>query len=612
MKKVLLTFILISTISFAQYTTPGSGVNWNLDSLVIHSGGVVTGTHPNYTIAQKVFVSANDLVWITPGSILQFTAATAGFEVNGIFKSEGTADSIITFTSPVQDSTGSYEGIRFNANPMSSSSIINYTYIEYADYGMRCIDANPVLTHSHIYKCGRGAQLSGSDSEISFNKIERCYEYGILINLDSNPLIEGNEIAFNNTQATSAKNQVSTGLQGNNSPVIRNNTIYGGESIPTGAISLWVSGGSNFSNSVIEGNIIYNNSFGITLLSSSNGIINAVIKNNIIYNNNINPNALVSGSGININGSSFNQPVITGNELYGNWWGITIQNGTTVQAGPQPNIGNLENGTTEDDGWNIIYNNIQGTDVFDLYNNCTNDIYAHNNDWRVYDSLSIEQHIFHKADNSIHGLVKFIPFSNLIPVEITPLSATVYGNDVVIVWVTITEENNAGFEIERTRINTGTEDWIKLGFVIGNGTTTTIHSYSFNDNNLSNGMYVYRIKQIDFDGSLSNSSTIEIEINLPEQFSLEQNYPNPFNPATKIKYTIPEVNSHLPGGARGGLVTLKIYDILGNEIAILVNEEKPAGEYEVEFNSVGLTSGVYFYQLKTNNFISTKKMILLR
>src|SRR3970282_503355 len=91
----------------------------------------------------------------------------------------------------------------------------------------------------------------------------------------------------------------------------------------------------------------------------------------------------------------------------------------------------------------IIYNNIQGTDVFDFYNNCTNDIYAQNNDWRVYDSLSIEQHVFHKADNSAHGLVKFIPFSNSIPVDITPLTATVYGNDVEIVWVTVTEKNNA-------------------------------------------------------------------------------------------------------------------------------------------------------------------------
>ena len=97
----------------------------------------------------------------------------------------------------------------------------------------------------------------------------------------------------------------------------------------------------------------------------------------------------------------------------------------------------------------------------------------------------------------------------------------------------------------------------------------------------------------------------------PNQFSLEQNFPNPFNPSTKIKFEI-------PGQARNNnaLVTLKVYDILGNEVATLVNEEKPAGEYEIEFNPVSgirnLASGIYFYQLKAGNLIQTKKMILLK
>ncbi len=92
-------------------------------------------------------------------------------------------------------------------------------------------------------------------------------------------------------------------------------------------------------------------------------------------------------------------------------------------------------------------------------------------------------------------------------------------------------------------------------------------------------------------------------------FYLEQNYPNPFNPSTKIKYTIPSVTL---SEVEGSLVTLKVYDILGNEIATLVNEEKPAGSYEVEFDATGLTSGVYFYKLQSNDFSDTKKMILIR
>jgi ligand-binding sensor domain-containing protein len=89
---------------------------------------------------------------------------------------------------------------------------------------------------------------------------------------------------------------------------------------------------------------------------------------------------------------------------------------------------------------------------------------------------------------------------------------------------------------------------------------------------------------------------------LPEDFSLEQNYPNPFNPITKIKYSIPSQT----------FVTIKIYDLLGKELESLVNEEKPAGSYELNFNAENLSSGVYFYRLITNKFIETKKLILLK
>jgi hypothetical protein len=116
------------------------------------------------------------------------------------------------------------------------------------------------------------------------------------------------------------------------------------------------------------------------------------------------------------------------------------------------------------------------------------------------------------------------------------------------------------------------------------------------------------------------------DLTIPLEFSLSQNYPNPFNPSTKIKYSIPSANSPLLGGARGGLVTLKVYDILGNEIATLVNEEKPAGNYEVEFSAaggpassikhlasgIGYASGVYFYRLRVGNFVQTKKMIFAK
>ena len=616
MKKLILITLLSYINPFAQYTTPGTGVIWNLDSLVLYSSGVVVGTFPNYQINNNIIVAANDELNVSAGSNVIFTTPSAGIEVNGIFKAIGTASDSIVFTSSVEDSTGYYIGFRFNANINSNLSQIKYARIFYADYGFRCIDASPVLSNSYLYKCGRGVQLSSSNAVIMDNVIEKSYEYGITMTLSSSPLIEGNYLLKNNTKATSAMNQISIGLQGNNSPIIRNNIIEGGESIPTGGISLWVNGSTAFSNARIEGNQIFNNSFGITLYSTSNGIINAVVSDNVIHNNNINPNVMVSGSGININGSPFNQPIIKRNIIYGNWWGITIQNGSTVQPGPQPNIGNVENSDTTDDGMNIIYGNVQGLNVYDLYNNCTNDIYAQNNDWGVYDSLSIEDHIYHNADDSVHGLVRFIPFSLSIPVELISFQANAESGKVKLSWSTATETNNRGFEIERNqRSDIGSQlNWEIIGFVEGKGTTTESHNYYFVDKNITAGKYAYRLKQINLDGTFGYSDVIEVEIFTPDQFLLEQNYPNPFNPTTKIRFIIQASSLNPFSKGEGTLVSLKVYDILGNELATVVNEEKEPGIYEVEFNAAGyeLASGVLFYRLQAGSLVVTKKMILLR
>ncbi|HEY6626032.1 MAG TPA: T9SS type A sorting domain-containing protein [Ignavibacteriaceae bacterium] len=103
--------------------------------------------------------------------------------------------------------------------------------------------------------------------------------------------------------------------------------------------------------------------------------------------------------------------------------------------------------------------------------------------------------------------------------------------------------------------------------------------------------------------------------NFPVEFNLSQNYPNPFNPSTKIKYSIPTRPVSSPmvkGRTKEGFVTLKVYDILGNEIETLVDEEKPAGTYEVTWYAGNLPSGVYFYQLKAAEFVSTKKLVLMK
>lgn len=209
---------------------------------------------------------------------------------------------------------------------------------------------------------------------------------------------------------------------------------------------------------------------------------------------------------------------------------------------------------------------------------------------------------------------------NIVPVELASFNADVYGNTVSLSWTTVTEKNNYAFEIERTSPTHSPyqgegvppfrdgRGWEKIGFVPGFGTTTESHNYAFNDEINSVGKYQYRLKQIDFDGTSSYSDVISVFVGVPSTFSLEQNYPNPFNPSTKIKFTVPVTLS----GVEGSLVSIKVYDVLGNEVKTLVNEEKTAGTYEVTWNADVLPSGVYFYKLQTGNFVETKKMLLLK
>jgi photosystem II stability/assembly factor-like uncharacterized protein len=188
-----------------------------------------------------------------------------------------------------------------------------------------------------------------------------------------------------------------------------------------------------------------------------------------------------------------------------------------------------------------------------------------------------------------------------IPVALQNFNAVCYKNEVYLNWSTATETNNSGFEILRFAQN-DKECWNKIGFVPGHGTTTETQHYSLTDYNVKPGKYQYKLKQIDYDGTFGYSQIVEVDIPFVIEFSLSQNYPNPFNPSTSLQYAI---------GSRQ-FVTLKVFDILGREVATLANEEKSAGEYEVEFDGSALTSGIYFYQLQAGEYSSVKKMILLK
>ncbi len=198
-----------------------------------------------------------------------------------------------------------------------------------------------------------------------------------------------------------------------------------------------------------------------------------------------------------------------------------------------------------------------------------------------------------------NGTILHTTNGGVVPVELSSFTATANGKEVKLSWSTATELNNQGFEVQR---KFGSNNFVTIGSVKGHGTTTSPNQYSFVDKLLTSGKYFYRLKQIDFGGKHEYSQEVEVSWSPFTTYKLEQNYPNPFNPTTTIGFGILEK----------GNVRLSILDILGEEIKILLNEEKEAGYHSIDFNAIDLPSGVYFYQLRAGEFVETRKMILLR
>lgn len=259
----------------------------------------------------------------------------------------------------------------------------------------------------------------------------------------------------------------------------------------------------------------------------------------------------------------------------------------------------------------IIVSNSSASQCFKSYNN--------GNDWTQYSfpsgAVNIKHsHLFYSVDKDPDTELYYFATNNAgniyllheipMPVKLFSFTYFISGRDNILKWVTSEELNNAGFEVYRATENLNSESsWQKLGYVKGNGTKNTPSYYEFTDKNLNAGKYYYRIKQIDYNGNYEyfNLSGI-VEISNPVKYSLAQNYPNPFNPETNIKFQITD----------NSFVEIKVFDILGKEIATLVNEYKPAGYYEAKFSGANLSSGIYFYKLKINGHTFVRSMLLAK
>ncbi len=193
------------------------------------------------------------------------------------------------------------------------------------------------------------------------------------------------------------------------------------------------------------------------------------------------------------------------------------------------------------------------------------------------------------------------PPSIPLPIELASFEAKQSANNVALSWSTLTETDNLGFDIER-RLSTQ-DNWNKLGFIPGAGNSNSLKEYSYTDQSLAaSGNYLYRLKQINSDGSFKYSPEVEVSVTLVIEYSLNQNYPNPFNPSTKISYSIP----------KDGFVKIILFNALGEQVETLVNEFQSTGIYNLSFNASKLNSGIYFYKIEVNDFSAVKKMMVLK
>ncbi|GEM_PF-4150771 len=210
---------------------------------------------------------------------------------------------------------------------------------------------------------------------------------------------------------------------------------------------------------------------------------------------------------------------------------------------------------------------------------------------------------------AITDLEMVVTYTAPLPVQLSSFTANFSGNNVQLDWTTVSETNNYGFEVQKSSLPSDEFTSIPNSFVAGHGTTIEPHNYSFVDQNVAAGTWYYRLKQMDLDGTLHYTDAVQVdilagakEVELPLAFALEQNFPNPFNPTTTIHYSLPVA----------GFASLRIYNLIGEEVAVLVHEQKPAGKYSFVFDASSLTSGVYYYKLAAGNNVQTRKLILVK
>ncbi|WP_234111349.1 MULTISPECIES: T9SS type A sorting domain-containing protein [Chryseobacterium] len=419
MKKLSLFLLsLISTWIFSQFTSPGTGITYNLASLSAAAPAVVVNNGTDYTMTANVIISAGDILnmdenttlKINPGILLTiagtYNTTATNFKITATdpanvwkgMRLESTANvtfknTTIEYGGGIQALTGNFMMdnciVRYNKAGQSTGAAVNFS------------TGNPVVKNSQFIENDLPAVASGANSSVALEFT--------------------NNFLSKNTKLNSNRPQINMGASGTGGTTkILNNTINGDRlNDKVGGIS--VSSLLGVTNTVlIDGNTVTDNRYGITITGNN---CSGTISNNILTNNNVETVPANGGSGINLYGNgSFK---IEKNQIRGSLWGITLVSTTTADLG---------GGTLGSVGQNVFKNNGNGGQIYALYNNTPNAVSAKNNCWRedeFSDDAMVEEVIFHQNDNASLGLVDFSSYlcaQPLATVENAIVKNTLYPN----------------------------------------------------------------------------------------------------------------------------------------------------------------------------------------
>lgn len=624
MKKLFVLFVLLFSVSFtytvvAQQSLPRKGhlisIPEKIQKFVLDplpAGDYTVGIGGDFTTIDSAFnklsvdgIAGNVALWLTD-SIYTAPATEFGFLLNGPIPGVGS-------TSRVTIKPAANKNVIIEGNRNSQLTFLNVSYVTIDGVNLT---GNQTLTIHSIY-----------NGQYSFND---CIDF--LDNSDHNVVQSVTFIAEDNTRLSCGPGFWN--LSGTNVSADSNLIQY--NFIKKAGLGIFVSSWngnvvSRATSNIIKGNRIGSEtdsliSFGIDVEHAQNTIIENntiqnltvsaphisgqrtamgiesywgngdIIRNNVVHKIRDSYSSGVGGFGIYLGGDAGN---IGNNNLVYNNMVYDIE-GTSISNSSSVTGIHLYSQSNPKIYYNSVYlsgigTNHQGSAAFYINEGCTNveaknNIFVNTRDESPYCASSVYSYNYAVLTSDNNDLY-YIQNPNNCLVRIGSINYLTLSD-----WQTTERDSNSISEMP----NFNNPD-LHLSSLIPTGIESHAAPLAGIDT--------------DFDGDLRNTTTpdigadefdgivgVEDEITLLTEFSLEQNYPNPFNPSTTLRYSIPHESK----------VIIKVYDIVGNEIETLVNEEKTIGTYEVEFNSSKLSSGIYFYQMKAENYTQTKKMVLLR